>query len=405
MRKFWLIAWHAYSERARQPWFLFFYFGLPVIYAVVFGLTALFMGRAFLGDQRPVGVVDQARLVQAWPSRPTHQELALLNFSDEAQAHQALVRGEIQGYFVIAPDYIVTGRLTEVAPRPLIAGQADLVEALLRDQLLAETPPERQVRLAGESTGFLPHRTLDNTDFQLQYWLKTGIAWGMLFAFGLLSTITSFFLMNMLSEEHTNRTAEVLLSSVSAEQLLAGKIVGLSALGLSPPLLWGGLGVLALPFFLRALSALGLEATVRVPWPFILLCVALFLPAYMLNGISAALAGAIVGTAGQGYRVVSFITGMLPSLLWMPAAFIAYHTPGAPVSVFFSLFPLTAPIALPMRAAQIVVPAWQLAVGISLLYFSLGLSLRYSARLYRASWLIPGQRHRWRSIWLALRGR
>jgi ABC-2 type transport system permease protein len=205
-------------------------------------------------------------------------------------------------------------------------------------------------------------------------------------------------------EEHTNRTAEVLLSSVSAEQLLAGKIIGLSALGLTPPVVWSGVGALALPFLLRAMGEYGLEAAVRVPWPFILLCAVLFLPAYMLNGISAALAGAIVGTTGQGYRIVSFITGMIPTLLWIPAAFISYGAPSAPASLFFSLFPFTAPIALSMRAAHVVVPAWQMALGIGLLYLTLALSLRYSARIYRASWLIEGQKYRLRSIWLALRG-
>jgi ABC-2 type transport system permease protein len=405
MRKLWLIAWHAYSQRFRQPWFIFFYFGLPVVYAAAVGLTLVVLGRALQGDGRPVGVVDQAQIIQTWPDRPAGDRLAVLRFDDEAAAHQALVRGDIQGYYLVSSDYIETGRLTEVAPRPLMSGQDALVINLLNSQLLAQTPPERRARLARESSGFLPHRTLDNNDFQLQYMLKAGLAWGMLFGFTALSTITSFFLMNMLSEEHTNRTAEVLLSSVSAEQLLAGKIVGLSALGLTPPVVWGGLGVLALPYLTHALNNLGVEFAVRVPWGFIVLCGVLFLPAYMLNGLSAALAGAIVGTSGQGYRVVAFITGMLPTLLWMPAAFIGFATPAAPVSVFFSIFPLTAPIALPMRAAQVVVPAWQLASGIGLLYLTLGLGLRYSARIYRASWLIEGQKYRLRSIWLALQGR
>jgi ABC-2 type transport system permease protein len=405
MRKLWLIAWHAFSQRARAPWFLFFYFGLPLVYAALVGLTSLFFNHAMQGDWRPVGLVDQAQIIQTWPGRRVRSEVALLSFADEAAAHQALLRGDIQGYYVIGPDYLDTGRLTEVAPHLLSSGPEGQVTRLLRDQLLAQTPPERRARLARENVGFLPHRTLDNNDFQLQYMLKTGLAWGMLFAFALLSTITSFFLMNMLVEEHTNRTAEVLLSSVSAEQLLAGKIIGLSALGLTPPVVWGGVGALAVPFLLRAMSDYGLEAAVRVPWLFLLLCVVLFLPAYMLNGLSAALAGAIVGTTGQGYRIVSFISGMIPTLLWMPAAFISYSAPSAPASLFFSLFPLTAPIALPMRAAQVVVPAWQVAAGIGLLYLTLGLSLRYSARIYRASWLIEGQKYRLRSIWLALRGK
>ncbi len=405
MRKLWLIAWHAYSQHVRQRWFLFFYFGLPVLYVVIVGFMLLLLGRSLQGDWRPVGVVDQAGIIRTWPTRPGTNEVPLLRFADEASAHQALVRGELQGYYLIPADYLDTGRLTEVAPHLITSGTTRQVTGLITAQLLAQTPRERRERLARENTGFLPHRTLDNNDFNLQYMLKTGLAWGMLAGFGLLSTITSFLLMNMLSEEHTNRTAEVLLSSVSAEQLLAGKIAGLSVLGLTPPLVWGGVIALGLPFGLRALSEMGLELAVRVPWDFLLLCAVLFLPAYMLNGLSAALAGAIVGTAGQGYRIVSFMTGMVPSLLWLPAAFIAHDAPAAPASVFFSLFPVTAPIALPMRAALVVVPAWQMALGIGLLYLALAVSLRYSARLYRAAWLIEGQKFRFRSLWLALRGR
>ena len=405
MRKLLLIAWHAYSERARRGWFLFFYFGLPLIYGLMVALISVFALQAMQGDRRPVGIVDQAHLIQIWPGPPAGGEVALLPFADAAAAHQALVRGEIQAYYLIPADYVATGRLTGVAAHLGAARPEGQVTRLLRDQLLVQTPPERQQRLSLEQTGFLPHRTLDDNDFNLQYMLKTGLAWGMLGAFSLLSTITSFFLMHMLKEEHTNRTAEILLSSVSAEQLLAGKIVGLVALGLTPPAIWGSLAALVLPLALRFLNELGLEVAVRVPWAFLALCGVLFLPAYMLNALSAALAGAMVGTIGQGYRAVTFITGIIPSLVWLPAAFIAYYAPDAPASLFFSLFPLTASIALPMRAAQIVVPAWQLAVGVGLLYLTLGLSLRYTARIYRASWLIAGQKNRLRSLWLALRGR
>ena len=67
------------------------------------------------------------------------------------------------------------------------------------------------------------------------------------YVFSILFVITLFtssgFLLQGVSEEKEGRIIEILLSSISATQLLAGKILGLGAVGLIQVFVWFGAGV------------------------------------------------------------------------------------------------------------------------------------------------------------------
>jgi len=54
---------------------------------------------------------------------------------------------------------------------------------------------------------------------------------------------TGGMLVRSVVEEKSNRIIEVLVSSCTADQLMAGKIIGLSALGLTQIIVWGLLGI------------------------------------------------------------------------------------------------------------------------------------------------------------------
>src|SRR5205807_287013 len=77
--------------------------------------------------------------------------------------------------------------------------------------------------------------------------------------------------MRSVIEEKTSRVVEVLLSSVSSQQLMAGKVLGVGAVGLTQMLLWATAGaVIGSPAVMAAKSVMkdiNLPVPVMVAFP------------------------------------------------------------------------------------------------------------------------------------------
>ena len=94
----------------------------------------------------PVGYVDQAGLLPAALPTP------FVPFPDEQLAESALLAGQLQGYYVLAPDFLVTSRARLVASKPLSAAVQGAFTGQVRQRLLQDLPPQVAERLnAGSS--------------------------------------------------------------------------------------------------------------------------------------------------------------------------------------------------------------------------------------------------------------
>jgi len=402
VRKTFLIAWETYALATWwSPWFLIIYVVLPLFYLIFWGGLIAVIAFAFDGDRRPLGYVDLAGIVFAPAASPANS-FELLPFATEAEAERALRAGDIQAYYVVPPDYLAEGEVREFSVRGANVSAQTRVRDFLREQLLRYASPDRRARILAGGAVF--HRTLTAQDYLAQYALKMGLAWGMVLALYFSVSLNSAILMGAFADEHSNRWAEIMLSSVGVEQWLWGKLLGQLALGLTPLLIWGGVGALSILWALPLLQPYGIELDFVFPLPVLLLCLALFIPAYLMSALVIMLIGASIGLTGSGMRLMGALVSGVPSLVWLPAVALASQSPSATITQALSLLPFTAPIVLPLRFVQVVVPAWEMILSLGGLYLSLFLLLRYSARLYRAWWLMAGQAHKWRFLWAALRG-
>src|SRR5690606_8225626 len=68
-------------------------------------------------------------------------------------------------------------------------------------------------------------------------------------------------------EEKTTRVAEVVVSSVSPDTLLAGKVIGVGAVGLTQMLVWTASGILFWGQRARIFEAMGLPAMPSLVFP------------------------------------------------------------------------------------------------------------------------------------------
>lgn len=215
-----------------------------------------------------------------------------------------------------------------------------------------------------------------------------------LMMFLLLAIFTSAgYLMQGVAEEKENRVLEVILASVSARELLTGKLLGLGAAGLVQLAVWGG-GMLA--------PAAQLLPFMEVRWHVLAIGLAQFVLGYLLFGSLVLGFGSLGGNyreSQQWSATFSIVGGALPAL-FMP---IVLDDPGGTLARVLSIVPPTAPLCMTVRAALGAVPALDLVLSFAVTTLAVFVALRVSARVYRAGTLMTGKKPTLAEVWRVLR--
>ncbi len=401
MRNFWLIARHEYRKRVSKRSFLLATLGVPLLMAIIIG-ASIFFTVANQNDL-PLGYVDQAGFLNATGLPKTSVDgdaVVLQAFPDEISARNALEQKEIQAFYVVPPDYLQTQQLElyywNDAPKDTIREQ---FSRFLRANLVANLPAQVQNRLIEG-----PSVTVSTLDGARQ--IGSGNIVNVILPF--LAAILFFFtvmtsagyLLQVVADEKENRTMEILITSLSPEQLIGGKAIGLMAVSLTQLGIW--LLAIAVGLIVGApfLEPLGM---VRIPWAFLLVVILYFLPAYTLIAAMMTAIGGAVTEMRQGQQVAGILNLLfiLPILL----SSLVFTNPDSPVLVFFTLFPTTSFVTIMLRWATSVIPFWQLAASWLLLIACAVLGLWASARIFRAGMLRYGQSLDLRSALSAVRSR
>jgi len=194
--------------------------------------------------------------------------------------------------------------------------------------------------------------------------------------------------MRSIIEEKNSRIMEVLLSSVSAKELLAGKIVGVGAVGLTQIFIWLLIGsVLSAPGILAAKSYF---SDVHVPVSAIAWFGVFFLLGYLLYSTMYAALGAMVNTDQEAQQMQW--PALLPILISIVLANLVLQHPDSPLSAWLSLVPFFAPILMFIRVVLEPPPIWQLALCLGLMVATIYGLLALSSRIYRIGILMYGKR-------------
>jgi ABC-2 type transport system permease protein len=135
---------------------------------------------------------------------------------------------------------------------------------------------------------------------------------------------------------------------------------------------------------------------VQLPVELILLAVVMMAPAFVMIAALMAAVGATVTEAREGQQVVGIFTMVMWAPYFMMVTLMEY--PNSPLSVALSLFPLTAPLAMLMRAGFTVIPACQVALSVGLLVASAAGAIWLAGRAFRLGMLRYGKRLRWKEV-------
>ena len=425
MQKILIVARREYLSTIRRKAFIILTIGMPVFFMILFGVSAvggMLAARSEAKSSLPVGIVDEAGVVDmgllekvraSFPALKTPgrdgDRLAALKdlqdfdssmarmrgmiqiktFGSREGARSAFLNKEIRGYYVVPADFLVKGEIRLVIrkggflsdDRPAWSTisrllQASILEGKVNEDLGRRVwiPPRvesTQMSESGEVSG--SGREGEFASFVVPYFSSL---------FFMLAIIgTSGYLLQGVAEEKESRVIEILISSVTTDQLLAGKVLGLCGAGLTQLLIWITVGVTpaALTF-----SYLDLR------WSQLVVALVFFLLGFLLFGTLMAGCGAL----GNNYR-----ESQQMSVIWtMSAASPLFvmtflmQQPNGTLARVMSYIPLTAPVTMMLRTSSAAVPAWDIALSAAILAASLFFFVRLGGKLFRVGVLMYGKR-------------
>jgi ABC-2 type transport system permease protein len=406
----WLVLRQEVITTLTRRSFLLTAFGIPLISITIFGAAALFnrpgpsalpgLTNPGASDLRiPEGYVDQSELIETLPENLTADILRA--YQDEATAKNAVISGEISGYYLIPGDYLERGQLVYISSEfnPIDAfDRGSIIDRVLQFNLLEgdaflagliNNPFALQVMVLNPST------RLDQ-DSPLTFFLP----YGVMLLYYMLILMSAGFLVSSLNKERESRVLEIMLVTVTPQELLTGKFIALGLMGLLVNILWVG-------------SAYGLMilggTTIQLPEEFQLApSVLIWGGVFFILGyaVYASLLGA-VGAMLPNLRETSQATVVVIMPMIIPLMFITVMIaqPNGILAVALSLFPLTSPVTMMLRLTITKVPGWQLLLSVVLLLLAAFLILRAVAGLFRAQTMLTGQPLSIRNIYHLILGR
>ena len=388
MQKFWLIFRHAYLRQVRTKRFLFGLLSMPVFVLLMIGLGAMAVRLQLKSD--PIGYVDHSGFLTDPVSLPDHgsffnPNLLIIPYSDETSANADLHAKKIQALYILSADYLQTGVVDRLAlDRP--GGNADqqFIE-FLRLNLLKNQPEEIANRVLNGSS--ITTRSLDDSRSVSEESVLSFIlpfAAGLMFI--LVISFSGSYLLQAVLEEKENRTMEILITSVSPNQLMAGKTIANLLAGLTQLGTWLGFVLLVLTA-VRAIFYLEGAETFNLGQISLLLLI--LIPAFVMVAAMMTAIGATVTEAREAQQISGFFILPMVAPYWFMNSIMS--NPNSPLSFVLSIFPITSPVTLPIRILFTVVPAWQVILSISVLIFSAIGALWLAGKLFRMGMLRYGK--------------
>jgi ABC-2 type transport system permease protein len=206
---------------------------------------------------------------------------------------------------------------------------------------------------------------------------------------------SSGYLLQSLVEEKQNRTMEMMITSMTPNQLMIGKIIGNLGVGLTQILVWVLIIAIGLFFFQGRLSFL---SEMRLSPGAIAISMALLVLAYIVAAGLFAIIGASMSTMEEAQSV----TGLMVLPMMLPMYFFQsfFTNPNGVIPKIFSYFPLSAPMSLSLRMAFTRVPTWEIVLVFVILIVSIVLVFWLSGRAFRRGLLEYNKRIKLRDLFV-----
>jgi len=414
MAKLWAIIKREYLERVRSKWFLIATFFGPLFFsAIIIGPAWLASRSKATSDIYNTTILDATgngfgrRLALNIAGDTTNQSriphVAVVAPSELTSAESTATRDVMQkkrtGYIVVNQQTLA-GEAARYAGRNAtsIADMAQLKSAI-RQTILAQ-----RLEKVGLDDAQMKAITFIPLEFSTERITERGragsgmasVLFGFAIGFLLYMSIVIYgqTIMSGVLEEKTTRVAEVVMSSVPTDTLLAGKVIGVGAVGLTQQIIWIGTTYVLLKLREPIMAKFG-APTISFSLPDISLAAGvLFLLFFLLGFIFYSSLYAAVGSSVNSESEARQAATPLLVMIVSTGVFIqpVLLNPTGRTAQVLSLVPISSPIIMPIRMAVTGVPPLELAVSLGFLAVGCVAALWLASRIYRVGLLMYGKR-------------
>lgn len=342
----------------------------------------------------PIGYVDRSGVLdapRALPIGESDRQIDILAFPTSEQATKALDAGELQAFYVLHEDYLDSRRVDLMFREQPDSAATSRFRDFLQFNLLDHLPEEVAWRAAdrAEITIRNPEATRLFTSGAPPLGTVLPIFLGL--AIGGLVFTGAGSLMSGLVDEKSNRTIEVVSTSISSSKMITGKLFGIITVSLVQLAFWILVGVAVIWL---AGSVFGVEwfQDPVVDWSGLISVLAVAIPSFVLTSAVMFALGATVVDAqeGQALGPLLFMVFMIPVYSLLAIA----NEPHGGVAVTLSLLPLTSILAIGIRGMLTVIPAWQIIASMLIQIVCAVVAIWLAGKAFRLGMLRYGQRLR-----------
>ena len=424
MAKLWAVIKREYFERVRTKWFIIVTLFGPVFFAAIMilpgylsvkGMREARVSSLRIVDATGIGLGERVALRLAVPQLAVGgvPKLAQVDTVDQAGVaviEDALVAKvqarEENGVLILDSATVNSGRARYLGRDAGSVGQVEALESATRYALLAARA--EQAGISAEVAEGMAKLRVNVSGEKVTDQGKggSGLA-GTIFGFGvafLLYMSIILYGQNILRgvlEEKTTRVAEVVISSVSPDVLLAGKVIGVGAVGLTQQFVWIVSSILFWQQRARVFKAMGIPGMPALTFPTIepLVAVALvlfFILGYTFYASLFAAVGAMVSSQEEAQQAAQPVLMMLVfSIIFVQPVMT---NPTGQLAVVMSFLPFSAPIIMPMRMTATPVPPMEIIGSLLGVAVACVVATWLAARIYRVGLLMYGKRPSMREL-------
>jgi ABC-2 type transport system permease protein len=426
LRKLLVVFKREYLERVRSKWFLVGTLLGPVFFAMITVVPLLISSKTKAStDLANVTIIDATgsgmgervavALRERFPVSPAPDVRSVDAASvprEEDRAALSVQNKERRGYLVLDSS-TVAGRSARYAGRNAGSlGDIEQISGIVRQQVLAQRLQSEGIdakRVSALTGARLEVRTEKIGDHGKEKGSGLGTAlFGYVVALLLYMMIVLYgqTVLRGVMEEKTTRVAEVVVSSVNTDTLLAGKILGIGLVAVTQVLAWVALSI-TMMFYgaplleqkLGASAAAGSSAgtasaiasalpSISMPTLAALLC--FFVLGFIFYAALFAAIGAMVSSQEDVQQAsMPVMLLLISSVIFMTPIMT---NPGSALARTMSLLPFSAPILMPLRMTLIPVPWYEVALSLGGVALACVAAIWVSARIYRVGLLMYGKK-------------
>ena len=426
MTKFLAVLKREYIQRVRAKMFIVSTILLPLVMSM-FGIVPAIILNIDTGGPMRVAVIDQtgkmygrleaavdsdeeeesdekpdvAQSCPALANRKFHlEQVASVGPDAEAQRarlDQRLQAKEIDGYLVLAPSFMQDGKAEFFNNNPGDVLSRKMLQSALNRALREQRLIEAKVDPATRQGLFQPAEMQSVKNGATGKERDSGASsFILVFAVGFIMYLAILMygqvILGAVIEEKETRIAEILFSSIKPFTLMMGKLVGVSLVALTQLAIWGTAFAAFALYGVNLLASRGLKAgsIPSIPFTHYIYFALFFLLGYFIYATIYALVGSMVTTAQEGGQLA------MPIILILVVSFYLFlpvsRNPDSAFSIWVSMIPFSAPVAMVVRIVTQTPPFWQIALSL-LIGFSTVLGIMWIAsRIYRVGMLMYGKR-------------